>query len=71
MKLTTVIFSLIHLLGVKIMHLVDGTDLFKVSNLDLDGKAIVTSLHVYSSLESTETERERTRRTREGVRTSY
>jgi len=31
------------------MHLIDGTDLFKISNLVLGGKAIVTSL--YCSLE--------------------
>jgi hypothetical protein len=31
------------------MHLIDKTDLFKISNLILDGKAIVTDL--YSSLE--------------------
>ena len=36
------------------MHLVDRTDLFKISNLDLGGKAIVTSL--YSNIER---ERER------------
>ena len=59
LKLITVIFSLIPLLSVKILHLVDGTDLFKISNLDLGGKTVVTSL--YSSLESTETERERER----------
>jgi hypothetical protein len=57
LKLITVVFSLIPLLGVKIIHLVDRTDLFKISNLDLGGKAVVTSL--YSSLVSTETERER------------
>jgi len=40
-KLITVVFSLIPLLCVKIMHLADRTDLFKISNLDLGGKAIV------------------------------
>jgi hypothetical protein len=37
------------LLGVKIIHLIDRTDLFKISNLVLGGEAIVTDL--YSSLE--------------------
>jgi hypothetical protein len=37
------------LLGVKIVHLIDRTDLFKISNLDLGEEAIVTVL--YSSLE--------------------
>jgi hypothetical protein len=37
------------LLGVKIIHLVDGADLFNISNLVLGGKAIVTDL--FSSLE--------------------
>jgi hypothetical protein len=36
------------LLRVKIIHLIDRTDLFRISNLDLDGEAIVTDL--YSSL---------------------
>lgn len=45
----TAICSLIPLLGVKIMHLVGRTDLFKISNLDLGGKAIVTNL--YSNIE--------------------
>jgi hypothetical protein len=36
-------------LGVKIIHWIDRTDLFKVSNLVLGGEAIVTDL--YSSLE--------------------
>ena len=56
----TVIFSLISLLGVKIIHLVDLTDLFKISNLILGGKAIVTGL--YSSLERTWTDRQRERK---------
>ena len=43
------IWSLIPLLGVKIIHLVDRTDLFKISNLDLGGNTIVTIL--YNSLE--------------------
>jgi hypothetical protein len=37
------------LLCVKIMHLIDRTDLFKISNLVLGGEATVTDL--YSSLE--------------------
>jgi hypothetical protein len=45
----TVTFTLNILLGVQITHLIDRTDLFKISNLFLGGKAIVTSL--YSSLE--------------------
>ena len=50
------------------MHLVDRTDLFKISNLDLGGKAIVTSL--YSNIErERERERERASRTRAGVHT--
>jgi len=36
------------LLGVKIIHLVDRTDLFKISNLVYGGREIVKSL--YSSL---------------------
>ena len=39
----TVIFNLSLLLGVKIIRLLDRADLFKFSNLDLGGKAIVTS----------------------------
>jgi len=50
-------WSLIPLLGVKIMHLVDRTDLFKISNLVYDGREIVMSL--CSSLEKTERERDR------------
>ena len=38
-RLITVAFSLIPLLGVKIMHLVDGTGLFKTSNLDFGWKS--------------------------------
>ena len=45
----TGIWSLILLLGVKIIHLVDRTNLFKISNLVWSGKEIVTSL--YSSLD--------------------
>jgi hypothetical protein len=37
------------LLGVKIVHLVDRSDLFKISNLVYDGREIVRSL--YSSLQ--------------------
>jgi hypothetical protein len=37
------------LLVVKIVHLIDRTDLFKISNLIYGGKEIVTSL--YSSLQ--------------------
>jgi hypothetical protein len=36
------------LLGVKIIHLIDETDLFKISNLVLGGQASLTDL--YSSL---------------------
>jgi len=38
-----------YLLGVKIIHLIDNTDLFKISNLVLGGNAIATIL--YNSLE--------------------
>jgi len=48
-RIITVIFTLTYLLGVKIVHLIDMTGLFKISNLVLGGKEIVTSL--YSSLE--------------------
>jgi hypothetical protein len=41
------------MLGVKIIHLGDRTDLFKISNLVSGGKEIVASL--YSSLEEAET----------------
>jgi hypothetical protein len=44
----TGIWSLIFLLGVKIIHLVDRTGLFKIYNLVLGGEAIVSDL--YSSL---------------------
>jgi hypothetical protein len=44
-----VTFCVNYLLGVKIIHLVDRTDLFKINLLVLVGKAIVTGL--YSSLE--------------------
>ena len=51
MKIRTItgIWSLSLLLGVKILHLVDRTDLFKISNLVYSGREIVTSL--YSSLQ--------------------
>jgi len=45
----TGICSLSPLLGVKIVHLVNRTDLFKISNLVYGGREIVLSL--YSSLE--------------------
>jgi hypothetical protein len=51
-----VIFSLNFLLVIKIIHLIDRTDLFKIGNLVLDGKEILTSL--YSRLK---TQRERDR----------
>ena len=38
-----------HVLGVKSVHLVDQTDLFKISNLVYGGREIV--LNVYSSLQ--------------------
>jgi hypothetical protein len=44
----TGMWGLIFLLGVKIIHLVDRTDLFKISDLVLGGEAIVTDF--YSSL---------------------
>jgi len=44
-----VTFNINFLLSVKIVHLIDMTGLFKISNLVLCGKDIVTSL--YSSLE--------------------
>jgi hypothetical protein len=37
------------LLGVKVIHLIDRADLFKLSNLVLGGEVIVTDM--YSSLE--------------------
>jgi len=45
----TGIWSLSPLLCVKIIHLLDKTDLFKISNLVYGGREFVTSL--YSSLE--------------------
>ena len=42
-------WSLSPLLGVKIIKLVDITDMFKISNLVYGGREILTSL--YSSLE--------------------
>jgi hypothetical protein len=53
----TVICSLIPLFGVKIIDLVDGTDLIKKSNFVWGGKEIVTSL--FRSLEGTKRKRER------------
>ena len=41
----TVIFSLNILLGVKTIRLIDKADLFKISNLVLGRKEIVTSLY--------------------------
>ena len=41
--------ELSHLFGVIIVHLVDRTNLFKISNLVVDGKEIVTCL--YGSLQ--------------------
>ena len=41
----TVICGLIPLLGVKIIHLADGTNLFKASNLVWGGKEIVTAVN--------------------------
>ena len=49
-------FSFSFLLDLKIIHLIDGTDLFKIGNLVSGRKAIVTSL--YCSLEG-QRERER------------
>jgi hypothetical protein len=43
-ELITGIWSLSPLFGVKIVHLVDITDLFKISKLVYGGKEIVTSL---------------------------
>jgi hypothetical protein len=48
-KFITGIRGLIFVLGVKIVHLIDRTDLFTFSNWVLGGEAIVTDL--YSSLE--------------------
>jgi hypothetical protein len=47
-RFITDIWSLSPLLGVKILHLVDRSDLIKICNLMMEGK-IVTSL--YSSLQ--------------------
>jgi hypothetical protein len=51
LKLITVISSLIPLLGVKIMHLVDRTDLFKISNLNLGKKGKAVPLQTWSGPE--------------------
>ena len=48
-KIITVIFSLNILLGVKVVHLIIATDLFKISNSIIGGKALVTCS--YSSLQ--------------------
>ena len=48
-NIITGIWSLSPLLDAKIVHLVDRTDLFKISNLVYGGWEIVTSL--YSSLQ--------------------
>jgi hypothetical protein len=48
----TSIWSLIFLLGVKMLYLVDGEDGFKVGGLFLAGETIVTDLH--SSLRNRE-----------------
>ena len=48
-EIITGIWSLSPLLSDQIVHLVDRTDLFKISNLVYDGREIVRSL--YSSLE--------------------
>ena len=63
-----VIFGLNISLSVKTIHLIDGTDFFKICNLVVGGKAVVTCL--YSSLErQRERERERESGTRAGVYT--
>jgi len=49
----TVIFSVKFLLGVKIIHLIDTMGLFKIINLVLGGKGIVTSLYRVSQEERT------------------
>ena len=41
----TVTWSLIPLLGVKIIHLVDRTDFFKISHLVKGGRDILASLY--------------------------
>jgi len=43
---TTGMRSLCPLLGIKIIHLVDRTDLFKISNSVYGGREIVTSLYI-------------------------
>ena len=48
-KVSTGIWDLSPLLGVKIIHLEDRTDLFKINNLVYGGREIVTSM--YSSLQ--------------------
>jgi hypothetical protein len=48
-RFITGIWSLSPSLGVKIVHLVDMSDLFKISNLVYGGREILTSL--YSSLQ--------------------
>jgi hypothetical protein len=48
-NIVTGIGSLSPLLGVKIVHLADRSDWFKISNLAYDGREIVRSL--YSSLQ--------------------
>jgi len=44
MEVITGIWSLSPLLSVKIVHLVDRSDLFKINNLVYDGSEIVRSL---------------------------
>jgi len=48
-EIITGIWNLSPLLSVQIVHLVDRTDLFKISNLVYDGRETVRSL--YSSLQ--------------------
>jgi hypothetical protein len=48
-KLVIGLWSLIFVCGIKVIQLIDRTDLFKIGNLALGGEAIVTDL--YSSLE--------------------
>jgi hypothetical protein len=50
----TVIWSLIFLLGVKIMYLIGGIDLFRAGGVVLAGETIVMNLH-----NSLEVQRER------------
>jgi hypothetical protein len=61
----TVIISLNILYVVKIIHFIDRTGLFKISNLVLGGKEIVTSLH--SSLEGQRKRQREISRTCSGV----